>query len=356
MDRKLAHIEKIIDIQPIEGADNILVAKILGWSVVIAKRDNFQIGDKVVYIECDSIVPSTNPVFEFLKDRKYRVRIIKLRKQVSMGLVLPLSILPNKRWKEGQDVTDVLGIIKYDPQAEKEDKELDVRLKNPFVKFMSRFGWFRKLFLKKTSGGFPSWISKTDEERIQNIPELLYNERDTPFEVTEKLDGQSATYFLKKNGNKYEFGVCSRNLRINTPNQTSYWKVAREYDIETILKSLIGDFDYVVLQGEIIGEGIQENKYKVQGLRLFAFNLIFPDGKRNAFEIQYSLSRFGVETVPLLSTDFFLSGTMDENVDRSNGESVVIKGVMREGIVLRNNERGLSFKIISPKFLLKNDE
>ncbi|MBQ9247308.1 MAG: hypothetical protein IJ171_01830, partial [Ruminococcus sp.] len=111
-ERALAHVEQIVDIQPIPDADKIEVATVLGWKVVIAKADGFKVGDKVVYIEIDSKVPD-RPEFEFLRDRKFRVKTIKLRGQYSQGLIVPLSILGSGNYNVGDNVTDKLGITYY---------------------------------------------------------------------------------------------------------------------------------------------------------------------------------------------------------------------------------------------------
>lgn len=189
--RKLATIRMISEKRPIEGADRIEVAVVDGWEVVV-KKDEFQIGENVVYIEIDSIVPEREE-FEFLRERKFRVRTIRLRKQISQGLILSMSILPHRRFGVGDDVTNILGIKKYDPEAEQEAKLLNTKeskVKNPIIKFMLKFGWFRKLYLKPKTrkGGFPIWIVKTDEERIQNKTAMFNIEKDleTEFEVTEK--------------------------------------------------------------------------------------------------------------------------------------------------------------------------
>ena len=223
--RKLASIQTIRNIRDIPNAQNIVIAEILGWEVVVAKKDNFQVGDLVAYIEIDSIVPD-KPEFEFLRDRKFRVRTIKLRKQVSQGLIMPLSILKGKNYKEGQDVTKEIGVIKYDPQGDKERRlaeEQANRTKSRIKRFMSRYPWYRRLFMpKQAKKNWPKFIKKTDEDRIQLFPHICEQYADTEFIVTEKLDGQSGTYFLLRKpkhkflwwefGSEFVFGVCSRNL------------------------------------------------------------------------------------------------------------------------------------------------
>lgn len=207
-ERKLAHIEIIEALNPIEGADKIEVAQVLGWQCVV-KKGEFKVGDKVIYVEVDSVMPE-KPEFEFLRDRKFRVRTIKLRGQISQGLILPLSVLDNylevpagiekikKALTSGDDVTDYLKITKYLSPSERDEITQQERNiandKNRLRKFMMRYSWFRKLFLnKKSKLGFPYWVPKTDEERIQNIPHVLEQFKDKEVYVTEKLDYQSFT-------------------------------------------------------------------------------------------------------------------------------------------------------------------
>ena len=179
MSRKLASVQKIVNIEPIEGADKIEKLTVLGWHIVASKSENHKIGDLICYIEPDSKLPEI-PMFEFLKDRKYIVKTIKLRKQVSQGLVIPLRELEKNfninisKLKEGQDVTSLLGITKYDPEGEKERKLIEqemARNKNPIHKLLMRFKWYKKIYNKfaiPKKGGFPKWIKKTDERKITN--------------------------------------------------------------------------------------------------------------------------------------------------------------------------------------------
>ena len=355
--RQLATIRTIASTRPIQGADRIEVAQVDGWECVV-KKGEFEVGQHIVYVEVDSVMPE-RPEFEFLRDRKFRVRTIKLRGQVSQGLVLPLDILPAGNYKLGDDVTELLGVTKYDPQAQQEALLLTKQPKtptNPVVKFLMRFKWYRRLFMKpKRKGGFPDWIVKTDETRIQNLTTLFDIERKkgTLFSVTEKVDGQSATYFLQKiSRRKYEFGVCSRNIRLGTPDNSSYWTIARKYDIENVLKKLIGEYQTIVLQGEICGDGIQGNKYHISGYDFFAFNLIYPDHKCTTAEIKETLAPFGIKSVPIVEEGKALPETIAELVEYSKGKSVVRKEQKREGVVMRNAQNNISFKVINPDFLL----
>lgn len=364
MTRKLASVQRILEINPIEKADKIEMCKVLGWECVIAKKDNFNVGDLIVYIEIDSIVPEKSE-FEFLRDRKFRIKTIKLRGQVSQGLVLPLSILPERKYKEGDDVTEILGIKKYDPQVDIEQKLIDQKLfytNNRIHKFFSRYPWYRKLFFKPKKSGFPKFVKKTDEDRIQLFPHVCENECDTVFHITEKLDGQSGTFFLIKNpkkwyqfGEKYTFGVCSRNLYLPKEDKSSYWIIAKQYDIADVLKSLISDNQFVALQGEIIGNGIQGNKYKIDGYDFYAFNLIYPDKQISTIEAEEILREYGIKYVPILDVNFKLRSTIKDMVEFAKGKSTLLS-TLREGIVVRNYEKGISFKVINPDYLLKNDD
>jgi len=357
--RKLASIQRITAIRPIDGADKIECVSVLGWECV-ARKEEFHIGDLVVYIEVDSIMP-VRPEFEFLRERKFRVRTIKLRKQISQGICFPLSILPSGKHKEGDDVTEIVGVTKYDPEAVKEALE-EARQnsinKNRVDKFLKRYRWYRRYFTKSGKRGWPEFIKKTDEERIQNLPWICDKEQGTVFTATEKLDGQSGTYALLRLPkrwwqlkHRYEFFVCSRNVHLRTEHPCSYWEIAIKHDIRRVLEKLISDQEFVVFQGEIIGEGIQGNKYGIKGRDFYAFNLVYPFGRMEPTSAMVDLSSWGIKTVPRLE-ELKLPGTVKECVEIGKGKST-LANIHREGIVLRNYERGLSFKIINPDFLLK---
>ena len=354
--RKLATVQKISKVEKIENADKIEKVYVNGWEVVV-KKGEFKENDLIVFVEIDSIVPE-RPEFEFLRDRKFRVRTIKLRKQISQGLVCPLSILPNKKWKEGDDVTDILGVKKYDPELEEENnliKNNKKKYKNPIIKYFMRFKWFRNLFLpQETKMTFPNWCTKTDETRVQNLVKMFEAERNlgTLFTGTEKIDGQSATYTLKRVGrNKFDFAVCSRNLRLKE-DDSNYWKIARRYNLEKVLKDLIGDKDYVTIQGEIYGQKIQGNKYKLNDIDFRVFNLIYPDRNVPTEEFTEILTKYGIKSVPIVVQNYKLPDTIHDIVEFSKGDSVLLKR-KREGIVFRNYDKNISFKVINPEFLLE---
>ena len=333
MERKLASIRKISNLSPIDGADKIEVATIDGWKVVVAKDVEHKVGDLVVYCEVDSFLP-IKPEFEFLRKSSYkkmsdgtegfRLRTIRLRGVVSQGLVLPVSIIEytNVEFEVGMDVTNLLGIVKYEPPIPAE-------------------------LAGKVKGLFPYFLRKTDEERIQNLSSEYELFKENIFYVTEKLDGSSATFYL----NNGVFGVCSRNLELLETEGNTFWKVARELDLENRLR---GYGHNLSIQGELIGEGIQGNPYKIKGQTVRFFNLFDID-----LQEYHSLSVFketmrvlGLDTVPILDTSFKLPETIDELLKYSEQKSVLNPDFDREGVVIRSTDRKISFKVISNKFLI----
>jgi RNA ligase (TIGR02306 family) len=330
--RQLASIQRIRALEPIENADAIVRATVLGWQLVV-KKGEFQVGDLCIYCEIDCLMPA-RPEFEFLKPRGMRVRTIRLRGQISQGICLPLSFLPqNAENTEGVDVTDVLGIVKYEP---------------PIPASLAGI----------MKGNFPSFIPKTDETRVQILEDLLTGYKDEKCFVTEKLDGSSATYFIR-NG---QFGVCSRNLELLESDDNTYWKLARALDIENKLRSLNGNF---AIQGELIGEGVQGNKYALKGQKLYFFNVFNIDTYSFlGFEdFKNTLEKLDLNIVPILENDYLLDNDIPKLVEKALGKSVLKADVIREGIVIRpliesNDAIGrVSFKSINPEFLLKyNDD
>jgi RNA ligase (TIGR02306 family) len=334
--RKLASIQKIKALDPIEGADAIERATVLGWQLVV-KKGEFKVGDLVVYCEIDSLMPD-RPEFEFLKPRGMRVRTIRLRGQVSQGICFPLSILPpDFQLTEDADCTEVLGIEKYEP---------------PIPACLSGI----------MKGRFPSFIPKTDETRVQVLQKILDKYKGEKCYVTEKVDGSSGTFYL----NNGEFGVCSRNMELVEDDTNSFWKLARLMDIENKLRSLGTNF---AIQGELIGEGIQDNKLKLRGQIILFFNAFDID----RFEyLQYErfvelFQKLQLPTVPILRADYELSSQIEEIIEMATIKSSIRPEVWAEGIVIRplnekidlllsnenfNNGR-VSFKAINPEFLLK---
>ncbi len=332
MERKLASVQIISEINTIEGADMIEVATVKSWKLV-CKKGEFAAGSKAVYCEIDSFLP-LKPEFEFLRRTSYkkmgdtegfRLRTVKMRGQVSQGLLLPMSVLPaNREFEPGDDVTELLGILKYEPPVPAQ-----------------LAGIMR--------GGFPSFLQKTDEERIQNLTGEYeaYKLKGEKYYVTEKLDGSSVTFYLQNN----LFGVCSRNLDLLETEDNTLWKVARSLDIENKLRGLNKNF---ALQGECIGEGVQGNPYKLRGQTVRFFNAFDTDKRMHlGFEEFIGLAAsLSLQTVPVLATAFTLPATIDELLQMADGKSALNSATDREGIVIRSHNRDVSFKVISNKFLL----
>lgn len=364
--RKLATIRRISDILPIEGADSIELAVVDGWRVVIAKNAGHKKGELVIYCEIDSFLPIRDE-FEFLRKTSYkkmgyaegfRLKSLKLRGQVSQGLILPINILNSKDpdsemiigeskqpWgnqlqlgpydnaiviEEGADVTDFLGIVKYEPPIPAE-------------------------LSGKVKGYFPSFLRKTDSERVQNLIkeyEFYKTSNETQYYVTEKLDGSSATFYWKDG----EFGVCSRNLELLETEDNTFWRVARKMDLEKKLKS---NGKNLCLQGELIGEGIQGNPYGIKGQTVRFFDVFDIDN-----QIYYGLPMFlatiqhiiKAETVPILETEFILPAAIEEMVKYADGKSTLNPKTQREGVVVRSYDRSIGFKSISNNFLLKSEK
>jgi RNA ligase (TIGR02306 family) len=346
--RKLASIRTIKELNPIPGADKIETALVDGWTVVVQKELH-ETGDRIVFVEVDAILPDI-PEFEFMRPRGFRVKTIRLMKQLSQGLIFPMSILDGKKFKTddrenptygfyaGADVTELLGIVKYEPKVS-------------------------TCLSGIAKGAFPSFIPKTDEERIQNVLQILEEFKGEQFYVTEKLDGTSMTCYLKDG----EFGVCSRNLDLERNETNLYWKVARKHCIETKLRDYFNDTGIeLAVQGELIGSGVHGNKYGfVEGdneFRLYnVYNITFHRYLCYGEVMDFARSLFHM--VPIILHIKSMNHTLESILDLADGTSVMSSDTLREGIVVRPMvERfyppigRLSFKVVSNKFLEKNKE
>lgn len=330
MERKLASIRKVENVIPIEGADMIEVSVVGGWKVV-TKKGEFKPGDLAIYCEVDSFLPIKEE-FEFLRKSSYkkmgeqegfRLRTVKLRGQLSQGLLLPASQEVLSLYKEGEDVSEILGIVKYEPPIPAE-------------------------LAGKVKGMFPSFLRKTDEERIQNLTENYNEWKEKEFYVTEKLDGSSATFYVKDG----EFGVCSRNLELLETEGNTFWKVARELDLENKLRETGRN---ISIQGELVGEGIQGNPYKIKGQTVYFFNAFNIDIQQylTQKEMEDFIQSLNLNTVPILDRSYILPESVEDLLQYADGKSELNKDFGREGVVVRSLDRSISFKVISNSFLLK---
>lgn len=371
--RKLATIQKITKLTPIKGKDRIEVATILDWEVIVQK-EQFKVDDLVVYCEYDTILPQV-PEFEFLRARcfspkwnGFRIRNMKMAGVFSSGIVFPLDILPKKiKIKENVDVTNVLGVVKYDPEkrmelpSKKRSKLVKWLLKDPFLRAI-----YMKLFLTKTKGqDYPADISKANEVNIQNIFSIIKREfPDELFYKTEKIEGQAATYEYRRDAKKpwykffakeESFKVYSHNIQKKVVDNSNWWSIAKEYSMWAKLKKV--GFN-VAIQGEIVGPGIQKNIYSLTRLKFYVYRVKNLDtGKYLEFAelIQFCADNF-LTTVPILQVGVQLPETVKEIIEDSNGTTLCSEGdrsQKREGVVWRSvRDQRVGFKARSPKYLI----
>lgn len=380
--RALAYIQHVTNIRPIDGADNIEQCNVLGWNL-ICKKGEFHEGDPCVYIEIDSKVPEREE-FEFLRAKGFKVKTMKLGRFncISQGLAMPQSAFKELAGlSEGTDVTDILG-IKYSVQednARKSNGDPNAKYKSmaarhqkifkkKWARWMMRRSWGRKVMFfffgkkKDNPRGFPSFVSKTDEERVENQPWRISDGK--TYIATEKLDGTSCTYALERKGrNKFEFYVCSRNVRQQDEKQECYhdhniyWDLAFKYNIEQHLKDILNQFPklkWVCIQGEGVGS-VQGNPLKLKEDDLYVFN--FKDSERGRYNSiigRAIIEKMGMKWVPILG-QVQMPDTMEELKALATGKSKVNPDVMREGIVYRSLDGSDSFKNVSREYLLKHN-
>ena len=380
--RALAYTARCGKIEKIEGADNIELMSVLGWKVIV-KIGEFHEGDLCVYFEIDSKLPEKE-WSAFMASKHYKVKTMKLGKfkVISQGLALPTTIfdvnIPNE---EGVDVTELLGVTysveednarkgKGDPDAKY--RAMAARhhkmFKKPWARWMMRRSWGRKIMFlffgkkKDNPRGFPTFVSKTDEERVENQPWRIGDGK--TYLATEKLDGTSCTYALERKGkNKFEFYVCSRNVRQQDEKQECYhdhniyWDLAFKYDIEHKLKSYLNlctGLDWICIQGEGVGS-VQGNPLKLKEDDLYVFNIIDSEnGRWNSIEGKNYIATWGMKWVPILG-EVQMPDTMEELKQLATGKSQVNPNVMREGIVYRSLDGKDSFKNVSREYLLKHN-
>ena len=329
--RKLATIRKIDSLTPIEGADAIECATVGGWKVV-AQKGLYKEGDLAVYFEIDSWIPhelapflskGKEPrVFEGISGE--RLKTIKLRGQLSQGLLMPLEEACkniDSELFEGLDVSFPLNIIKW-------EKPINAQLAGV------------------CKGNFPTLIPKTDQERVQNLKKEVAVADGKLFEVTEKLEGSSMTCYLMDG----EFGVCSRNMDLKETEGNSFWATARREGVEEKMRFS----DNFAIQGELVGPGIQGNIYKLSQTEFYVYDVYdIKDGEylKPADRVDL-ITRLGLKHVPVQWHSFPLAGDVDTLLAQAEGRSWLNKDQEREGIVFKEVNGGMSFKAISNKYLL----
>jgi RNA ligase (TIGR02306 family) len=339
MARKLASIQVIKELSPINGADAILCAKVLGWECVV-KKSEFQVGDRCVYFEIDSVLPIAqwNDHLRKEEGKKLRVRTIRLRGQLSQGLAMPLSIIPLGEYEVGQDVTQVVGVEKYEAVVP------------AHLSGMAK-------------GNFPAFLHKTDETRLQSEPRVLDEaiSKGLVLVGTLKMDGTSFTAYRRN----ADFGVCSRNLDLKETEDNAHWKMARKLKLEEILRS---EPRNLCIQGEMVGLGIQGNRMGLKEVDLYLFNLFDIDtGKYAGYnELVEFGKKHNLKVVPVVAQKDFGFGettTVSKMLEVASALNYD-NGTPAEGIVWRSAcetysevlKGRMSFKTISSRFLLKYNE
>ena len=396
-ERELAYVVLIDGIDPIPGYDRVEHATVGGWRVIVQKGQ-FQVGDPAIYFEIDSKVPSDRECFAFLEKRNYKVKTLKMCKVLSQGLLMHAE---DFGWTitadggiydgdgdhgyhypsdESRFLTQKLGVIYADAEdnqrkAAPVDKYKKMAqchptiFKKPFVRWLMKHKWGRKLMFfffgkkKDKKNGWPAWVSKTDEERIQNMPWILHD--DGVWVATEKIDGSSTTFTMKRGKRgKNEFYVCSRNVCFDSIDKSCYydtniyWEMAQKYDMYNVLTKLLEKYpksEWVTIQGETYGAGVQKRDYSMEGHDFKAFNLILSEcGRLSTIDMQNILeNEMNIPCVPIMSVihiNKFVD--VDDILNFAAGNSMV-DGLPREGIVFRSWDGTKSFKAVSNSFLLK---
>jgi len=392
--RKLGSIQVVKNILPIEGKDRIEILEILGWQV-ISEKGLHKVGDKIIYCEVDSILPE-KPEFEFLRKRcfsqKYmghRIKTLKLGSTISQGICFPLSIFNIKNAEVGKDVTDLIGIRKYDSEEVEGTGKNVVKKKKWFVvRWLYRYGILKGE--SKQSRKWPEFLVKTDETRLQAIPSILgYLKNNDPnllpykdIIITSKLDGSSCTMYCKKQKfGLWYFGVCSRNMEVYPQNKNFhksleqagniYWRTTYKYNLHTGLKKWCKKYNrQIAIQGEIVGEGIQGNRHRVKGIDFYVFQ-IYDIDKQRFLDVDVCINicrELDIKYVPIVNKEIDEEDNFqDINYWIKKSHHLIKLGeeeTLAEGIVVRTVREqyisGLetimgrvSFKVVNPEYLLK---
>jgi RNA ligase (TIGR02306 family) len=338
--KNLATIQRVTNIRNHTNAESLELADVLGWQIVV-KKGEFKANDLVIYIAIDTILPERSE-FEFLRNKDFRIKPIRLRGEASAGICFPLSILGSgftflntdePLFVEGQDVTDFLNVKHYEKPVPPE-------------------------LAGQAFGGMPGFLRVTDEDNLRSYPVALSEMQGKPFYITRKDDGSSGTFFVKDG----EFGVCSRRIHLKESDSNGFWKMARQYDIENVLKNAFPNMN-VAIQGEVVGPGIQGNHLGLTNMEFHLFN-IFDIGNRSFFgyhEMIKFCQDYNIPMVHTIQEGLAFGFTMEELIALANEQKYYImpdKTSPAEGIVIRPQEsfhstvlnKPWSGKIINEKY------
>ena len=401
-ERELCYVVRVDEIKPIEGRDRVECAVVGGWTIMV-RKGQFQPGSLGIYFEIDSQVPEKEP-FMFLAAKKFKIKTQKYKTPDgqfwSQGLLMGAEDFGWTTAERESDtcstcIVDSDGVAHYvDDESRFLTKQLSVTYavaednarksssmdkykkmaqrcpklfaKKP-IRWLMRRNWGKKLLFalfgkkKDNKSGWPVWVKKTDEERVQNMPWILQNKE--PWIATEKIDGTSTTFTMKRGKfGKFDFYVCSRNVVFDKPDKACFYdsnvylEMAEKYDIENALKDMLkidSRLKWVTIQGETYGPGIQKRDYSATEHEFAAFNFITSlEGRWNSLRAKGLLSLYGIPWVPIVNKNFILPDTVEELLDIATDVSV-IDGGMREGLVFRSPDGTQSFKAVSNEFLMK---
>lgn len=415
-ERELCYIVSIDAIEPIVGSDNCEAAVVGGWKIM-TRKNTFKVGDLAVYFEIDSKVPEKEP-FMFLQSKHFKIKTQKYTfggkgNFISQGLLMTLTDFPDlfeydivtgAGWiytykakpniKKAEDaivnihdgLTELLG-VKYSVVEDNKRKSNSNKYtkmvsrhqklfrKNKLVKWLYQRKWGKELlflFLGKKSDKrtWPDWVRKTDEERVQNLPQLFPGDN-TEWIVTEKIDGSSTTFTMRGRGRREQYYVCSRNVCFDKPEKNEklfydtniYEEMAEKYDIQNKLRQILEehkDWDFITIQGETFGPSVQKRNYNLQEREFNAFNLVYGTKENsyirmNSIDMKILLDKYQIPSVPILDKHYKLPQTIEEMINYADGPST-IDGELREGVVLRTYDGINSFKAVSNQFLIKFKE
>lgn len=384
-ERELAYVVRINDIKPIQGSDNCECAVVNGWNVMV-RKNTLKPGDLAVYFEIDSKLDITKPEFAFLISKKGHIKTQKYTfggkgSFLSQGLLMPFSDFgwEDGKYAEGDFLTKELGITYYEPEdnARKSNTRVDkykkmaqrngkLFSKQPFRWLMKR-GWGRKILFvffgkKRDKCGWPAWVVKTDEERVENMPYIL--EIKDPWIASEKLDGTSTTFTMKRKlFGRYDFYVCSRNVVFDKPDKKCFYdtnvylEMAEKYGIEKKMAKMLKmfpDAEWITLQGETYGGNIQKRDYSTNEHRFAGFNFITSnEGRWNSVRAAKFMNEFNIPWVPILNENYVLPDTIEDLRAYVHSEPSTVDGIIKEGIVFRSQDGSMSFKCVDPEYLIK---
>lgn len=381
--RELAYVLNVEEVKELPGYDSVHYVRVLGWWCVTHK--SIKSGDKVIYFEIDSILPSDDKRFSFMEKRNYRVKTIKICKVVSQGLVLPFSLFPELLGCHvGDFVTTRLNVKLYEPESILEKNSFRRKILDefenakyihkkffnfPLVRILMHFQFFRillkKIFIsKKDKTSWPSWLKKTGQERIQNIPNLFSGERPI-LVVTEKVDGMSSSYWIDEKNNYF---VGSHNVvlysgKLYDPNETLsiknnvWYEMFLKYNMKEVLIKIKDEYNLrtVAIQGEVYGNGIQKRTYskKVNEHDLAVFHILFNGERVDMKTLVNICEKYNLPHVHIYDWNYELPSSIEEIIEEIDSRKSAIDGGMIEGYVFYTKDCRFSFKCVSPSYLLK---